>query len=104
MKTKPAPPRWLREVTARLGLPRCDHDPVERTRRWLWRDGDVGVIVECRGRIWQAVAFTPVRSALLRSGEPPIDAQLCTLTALAGLHDLGDAVRTGLVELIGDDQ
>jgi hypothetical protein len=76
-------PRWLRETTARLGLP--ETSAAGMMRRWLWSDGEVGVVIDRPSHTWQVVAFTPARSVTLRSSTEPTDRQIRAVVELAGV-------------------
>lgn len=76
-------PRWLRETTARLGLP--ETGAAGMMRRWLWADGEVGVVIDRPSHTWQVVAFTAARSVTLRSNSEPTDRQIRAVVELAGV-------------------
>jgi hypothetical protein len=78
-------PRWLREATVKLGQPEIDRKG--RLRRWLWRDGETGVVLDRQTHIWQLVVFTPKASVTFRSIHEPNDADIRQATDLAGLGD-----------------
>lgn len=81
-------PRWLREAAARLGPPEID--TLDGARRWLWKGGEVGVVVGKRSHTWQVVAFGPKRSVTLRDAVVPTDATIRAAVSLAGLAELGE--------------
>jgi hypothetical protein len=74
-------PRWLKELSARLGEPVIDR--LGTMDRWLWHDGEVGVVIDKLTKVWQVVAFTPQRSVTLRSADAPTERQIRAAVALA---------------------
>lgn len=76
-------PRWLRDLVSALGEPEADHQGG-RTR-WMWHDGEVGVVLDRLSRVWQVVAFGPARSVTLRTETTPNELQIRDAVALAGL-------------------
>jgi hypothetical protein len=76
-------PRWLRETAAKLGTPAVENDGG--LRRWLWSEGEAGVVLSRITQTWQLVVFTPDASVTLRSALEPTDSQVRAAVALAGL-------------------
>jgi hypothetical protein len=78
-------PRWLREAVSKMGQP--ETDTKGRLRRWLWRDGETGVVIDRQTHIWQLVVFTPRTSVTYRSVHEPDDIEIRLASNLAGLGD-----------------
>lgn len=81
-------PRWLREIVAQLGEPEIDHHGT--MRRWLWRDGDAGVVLDKHTHVWQLVVFGPACSVTVRTITEPTDPEIRMAAALADLSTRGD--------------
>lgn len=79
----PRVPRWLRELTAKLGMPEVAH--IGDMQRWLWNDGGTGVIIDRLTHTWQVVAFGQRRSITMRSSAEPTDKQIRDCVNLADL-------------------
>lgn len=78
-------PRWLREVVARLGAPEVDSQMG--MERWLWREGEMGVVIHKQSHTWQVVAFSPRCSVTMRTIEKPDDLEIRMAVMLANLDD-----------------
>lgn len=83
-------PAWLNALIALHG--QTDVDP--RSDRWLWHDGEMGVVVSHRTHVWEVLAFGSERSVTLRSVGQPSDVDVGMAVDLAGLYDVPGAVAT----------
>lgn len=100
-KTTPTPvttpgrlPRWFRDLATRLGAP-SDIDVVGAANRWLWFDGEAGVVMARHPDVWQVFAFCPDGSVTLRLADRPTDAQIRDAVALSGLSKMARVCRDG---------
>lgn len=75
--------QWLPVLVERLGPPEKDPDLA----RWTWQDDELGVFVDKLTHAWQAVAWSPSRSATLRSLERPSGEDMLRLVRLVGLNE-----------------
>jgi hypothetical protein len=78
-------PIWLPRVVAVLGS--AEYDEHGELRRWLWQDGEMGVVLDKHTHAYQAVVFTPVRSLTMRSVVEPSEAEVDDLVSVVGLAD-----------------
>lgn len=83
-------PLWLASLTDLHGEP--DKDP--HADRWLWDEGEYGVIISHRTHVWEVLAFGTARSVTIRSITAPTDVDISQAVALAGLYDRPGAVAT----------
>lgn len=74
------PEEWLRRLTTHHGPGQRDDPDL---LRWTWQDGEWGVFVDRLTHVWQTVAWSPHRSATLRTEADPTDDDILAVALLA---------------------